>query len=519
MKIVWIPTFLLAAGAAFSASGVYSVRDFGATGDGKTLDTAAINKAIDACTAAGGGQVLLPPGTYLSGTVVLKSNVMLRLDAGARLLGTSDLTQYKNYNPPAGSFEARSPRWQNALVLISGVENVGISGEGIIDGNKVNDPRGEERMRGPHALVAGSSKNLTIRDVHFKDAANYAMLIEWTDEVNIQNVKATGGWDGIHLRWCKNVVISGCQLYTGDDAIAGRYWENVLITQCVLNSSCNGIRVIGPAKGLIIQNSLIYGPGLHPHRTSNRYNLLAGIYLQPGSWDPSEGALDDVLISDITMRNPATPFRLTMNKNNKGGEIIFNRISATGVYRGGILLESKDDPVQRVVLRDINIEYTKDDPALKAEHRPLPAWGLTARHLKNLLFENVRLTALERDWRPMMILDDIEDVSVDGMRFPPTAGEGASIVMNNVRRQEIRDAGAALLDARCTALGAAEAPVAGKPYSATATVVNGAAAGLGKVELQAGEQDLIRWVWLKPNETRKVVFDGVMAAAGTQELR
>jgi hypothetical protein len=517
-------TVLLTAGMAWPASGIFNVRDFGALGDGKTLDTAAINKAIDACTAAGGGQVLLPPGTYLSGTVMLKSNVMLRLDAGARLLGTPDLTQYQNYNPPAGTFEARSPKWHRALVLISGVENAGISGDGIIDGNKVHDPAGEERMRGPHAVLAGGSRNLTIRGIYIKDAANYAMMLEWTDQIDIQNVKVTGGWDGAHLRVCRDVVISGCQFYTGDDAIAGRYWENVLITNCVLNSACNGIRVIGPAKRLIIQNCLIYGPGLHPHRTSGRYNLLAGIYLQPGSWDPSAGDLDDVLISGITMRNPATPFRLIMNKNNKGGEIVFNRISATGVYRGGISLESNDVPVQRVVLRDISIEYGKDDKTLKTEHRALPAWGLTARHLKDLLLENVRMTAVEQDGRPVMILDDVSKVSVDGLRTSPPVGDGAVIVMNNVPQQEIRDAGVSLLDPRCIGLAVAGpgggAIVTGKPFSATATIVNATQAGLGKIELQTGDQKMVRWVWVKQNETRKVVFEGLKAStAGVHVVR
>src|SRR5665647_3212920 len=82
-----ILTVLLTAGMAWPATGVFSVRDFGAVGDGKTLDTAAINKAVEACSTAGGGQVLLPPGRYLSGTVYLKSGVTFYLDAGATLVG------------------------------------------------------------------------------------------------------------------------------------------------------------------------------------------------------------------------------------------------------------------------------------------------------------------------------------------------------------------------------------------------------------------------------------------------
>ena len=83
--------------------------------------------------------------------------------------------------------------------------------------------------------------------------------------------------------------IVGCQFYTGDDSIAGRYWDNVLISDCIVNSSCNGIRLIGPATHLIVHDCLFYGPGVQPHRTSNRYNMLAGINLQPGVVGPQPG--------------------------------------------------------------------------------------------------------------------------------------------------------------------------------------------------------------------------------------
>ena len=94
--------------AQAATPGVFSVRDYGAVGDGKALDTAAINKALEACAAAGGGQVRLPPGRYLSGTVHLKSNVVLFLDAGATLVGSPDLDQYQHYAAPPGTPEARS---------------------------------------------------------------------------------------------------------------------------------------------------------------------------------------------------------------------------------------------------------------------------------------------------------------------------------------------------------------------------------------------------------------------------
>ena len=299
------------------ASGVFNVRDYGAVGNGEALDTAAINKAIEACSVAGGGQVLLPAGKYLSGTVHLKSDITLLLDAGCRIIGTPDLEQYQNFTPPEGTPMSASLRWHRALVLGEGVKNVAITGRGTINGNKVFDPQGEEHMRGPHAIILGNCTNVTLRDISIVDAANYAVFVEFSSQIEVRGVKITGGWDGVHVRgWkgnpCREVSITDCEFYTGDDSIAGWYWEHTLIDRCVINSSCNGVRLIGPATDLIIHDCLFFGPGRSEHRTSgprHRRNMLAGLCLQPGAWDRTEGALDDVKISDITMHDIATPIR------------------------------------------------------------------------------------------------------------------------------------------------------------------------------------------------------------------
>ncbi|NLE42862.1 MAG: hypothetical protein GX615_13690, partial [Lentisphaerae bacterium] len=207
---------------------IIDVMACGAAGDGSTLDTAAVNRAIETCASKGGGQVFFPPGHYLSGTVVLRSHVSLRLEAGARLMGAPDLSLYQSYSAPAGTPEAKSPEWHRALVLGVNVEDVSIVGEGVIDGQCVFDAHGEEHMRGPHAVLIGSSHDVSIRGISLSDAANYAILIEFSDQIEVRDVKICGGWDGVHFRgWldrpCKGLSIIGCRFFTGDDAIAGRY--------------------------------------------------------------------------------------------------------------------------------------------------------------------------------------------------------------------------------------------------------------------------------------------------------
>jgi len=177
-----------------------NVRDFGAKGDGKKLDTAAINHAIEACAAQGGGKVLLPPGRYLSGTVHLRSHVALFLDTGAMLIGATNLDGYAQPAIPTILPEAKWGKWHRALIVGENLEDISITGPGVINGNKVFDPTGEEKMRGPHTIALVNCKRFTLRDVSIVDSANYALFFQLSDDVDIGNVKITGGWDGVHFR-------------------------------------------------------------------------------------------------------------------------------------------------------------------------------------------------------------------------------------------------------------------------------------------------------------------------------
>lgn len=414
----------------------FDVRLFGARGDGQALDTVAINRAIDACAAAGGGVVRLPAGRYLSGTVRLKSNVTLALDAGAVLVGTADLDQYQHFQP-SGEPESRWLRWHRALVLADGVENVSIVGPGTLDGADVFDPKGEEKMRGPHAVLLGHCRGVVLRDLAIRNAANYAVLFEGTDGVEIRRLRVMGGYDGIHFRgWpgrpCRDVLIADCLLHTGDDCIAGRYWQNTRITNCTLNSSCNCVRLIGPATGLVIEKCRLEGPGLYPHRTSKRRATLAGLNLQPGAWDPTRGVLDDVQVTDVTMRNVSTAFHFTLKPGNSAGRIRVERVSATGVYLAASSVESwAETPFDEVLLRDVEIQFAgggTEDQARRpvkppgTEARPLPAWGFYLRHVKRATLENVRLSLAKEDRRPVLVAEQVEHLVLKGVKFPSVAG-------------------------------------------------------------------------------------------------
>jgi hypothetical protein len=441
--------------SCLAVGGVFKVRDYGAAGDGKKVDTAAINKAVKACSNAGGGQVCFGPGKYLSGTVHLKDNVTLLFEAGATLVGTKELDDYQYFTPPANTPEARFGKWHSALILGVDVNNVNIVGPGVIDGNKVFNPRGEEKMRGPHTIILGNCRGVNISDITIKDSANYAVMIEFSEQVDIHSVKVTGGWDGVHFRgWsdkpCRNINIIGCRFFTGDDSIAGRYVNNLLIKDCVVNSSCNGIRIIGPVTNMIVQDCLFYGPGLHPHRTSNRHNMLSGIILQPGGWDACGGPLEDVLISDVTMKNVASPVMVMLKRpGNTADNIIITDLTATGVYRAAASVESWcETACGRVVFRDVGIEYEGGGSAEQAkaspqkpgvDARPLPVWGFYAKNARDITLENVNLYCAREDPRPVVFCQDLDRLVLDDVHFPEVSGAAGPIVLKNVKKFKSRD--------------------------------------------------------------------------------
>ena len=280
--------FLALAGAcAACTAATFDVRDFGAKGDGAAKDTVAIQRALDACAKAG-GRVVVPPGTYLIGTVFLGDGTELHLQEGATLLGSPDLNDYNAADAYPQNFCSPREGW-NAKHLILAVErrNVSITGRGAIDGNgrtffdskpfrygkicwrdgycPVRGPR-KEMGRPGQEIVFVECADVIVRDVIFRDMSCWSCLFHGCENVTVGGVTVRNGLrnmntDGFDVDSCRNVRIGDCDITTGDDAIAIRgvpsylkdktkVCENIRVSNIVCRVSADGVRV-GVGNGTI----------------------------------------------------------------------------------------------------------------------------------------------------------------------------------------------------------------------------------------------------------------------------
>jgi len=465
-KIVFLIVLSAIALNGFSASSsiIYNIQKFGAKGNDRTINTSYINEAIEICEKQGGGTVIIPPGIFITGTIHLKSNVNLYLEKGAVIKGISDINAYQSYMPTknldkfnsigddskSNANSTSDENWIKTLVLGVGIQNVTISGEGIIDGNHVFNPIGEENMRGPHTIIIAESRNISLSNFTINKAANYAFLGYDIENVIFQNMTINEGWDGIHIRGGKNIIIRNCNFFTGDDAIAGGFWENMVITNCYINSSCDGIRVIMPVNGMDISYCQFMGPGKYPHLTSGvkkRTNTLSAILLQPGGWGGAPGDLKNIHIHDLEMDNLANPFMFVLNEGNNGKDILVEKVIATRINMSALSVESwKGGVFENLTFRDINIQYVGNkDPKLKNilvgqppnNARLLPCWGFLIRNVQNISFENLNLQYTGEESRSAFYFDNVYNTTFKNVVYKTDPNIESFILINSGKIEKI----------------------------------------------------------------------------------
>jgi hypothetical protein len=453
---------------------VYNIADFGALPDGTTLNTAAVQKAIDVCTNDNGGIVLVPAGDFLIGTIELKSNVTLRLAPKGRLLGSPKIEHYKaGNNVPPGN---------GNIVLISAAnaENIRIEGPGTIDGNGAKFFTGRGDMTGPgqnsaegyyqrpHLIVFYRCRNLAIRDLFLTASAYHCARILQCQRVNLDAVRIHNrvnlNNDGFHINSSQYVHITNCDVTCQDDACA-LFGSNrfVTVTNCTFSTRWSVFRFGGgEAEDITISNCVIYDTYGCPIKA--RFG--------------ARGRFENVSFSNLVMRNVTGPISIGLDSTRRNmatnttpsqrgivRNIKFNGIRAIVVAEGKqhadlpwpqkfrpgetrqciVLNGVGEDFLENISFQDVHVTYegggTADEaarevPKIAGEYFEIgtpPSYGMYARNVRGLSLNNVRFEVTKPDLRPAIVFESVEDAGVCALSAEANQNAKALLQFTNVR--------------------------------------------------------------------------------------
>jgi polygalacturonase len=455
----------------------YDVRTFGAKGDGKTIDTPAVNKAIAAAASAGGGIVRFPTGTYACFSIHLRSKVALYLDPGATILAAESGSsgQYDPAEPnPWDKFQDYGhSHWHNSLIWGEGVDNVSILGPGQIWGKGLSrgsgreQPKAEDPGVGNKAIALKNCRNVTLRDFSILHGGHFGILAIGVDNFTIDNLTIDTNRDGIDIDCCRNVRVSNCSVNSPyDDGIClkscfglgyARATENVTITNCFVSGFQEGSLLDAtynrtlPRENFTPTGRIKFGTesngGFKNITISNCvFEFCRGLALET----VDGGLLEDVTIANITMRDITNaPIFLRLGSRMRGPEGVpvgaLRRVTISNVMcsnsasgLGSIISGIPGHEVEDVRLSDIYIQHvgegSKEDalvqPPENEDKYPeptmfgnaLPSHGFFIRHARNIQLNNIEIACSKEDLRPAFALQDVKGVDFYRVRTQHAAG-------------------------------------------------------------------------------------------------
>jgi hypothetical protein len=458
----------LPAGAAASPS-TWDVHDSGAKGDGKTFDTVPIQKAIDDCSAKGGGMVVFPAGNYLIGTIYLKSNVTLNVQANAEIIGTTHLDQY-------GSDTGISPYYpedlDKCLIYAKDATNITLTGAGAINGGFPGNEKpvpapgatGREITAHPMLIRFDGCQNIKMDSLKLYGSSSWCMHFARSKNITLTNLDVPNKHqDGVDFESCENAQVTGCHFVTGDDSIAilashNQICRDITITNCTMESRCAAIR-LGPLSYGDIQNVT----ASHCQFTQCR---LGGVKI--GMYEG--GTISNCLFTDLQMDQVTCPILIFLGTFYEVGavtnrrpempvghihDLTFSNITATTFIRsagnpdGNSVMFFQGYPgtdIENVTLNHVQITFPGGGTEKLAARRNLvdmdkidpykdgywtdhkttfgiaPASALYARHVHHLQLNDVEFKILAPDARAAVFLNQASDVILDGLKVSGAPG-------------------------------------------------------------------------------------------------
>lgn len=476
----------------------YNILAFGAVNDGKTINTKAIQRAVDQANKSKGGRVIFPGGKYLSGSFILKSGVELVLNRGAILLGSIDPRNYEKMEFEGALVSQKADdNSKLALIIAYKADDIGISGEGVIDGQGRElalfadslhqigvriDPKYGSRLSEPYRpkiINFMECRNVNVNGITIKNSSCWVQTYELCSNVTLDHLtvisRAYWNNDGIDISDSKNVRITNCDINSADDGIClksyheGHFSDSIYIADCTIRASASAVKFgtasIGGFKNVVIDNLRVY----------DTYRSAIAIESVDG------GFIENVSVSNITAKN--TGNALFVRLGHRAGEnagtvknisfknikvqVPFGRPDIDYDMRGpdlgfahnqlpASITGIRGHCIENVSLENIEISYPGRAskgiayiPVWQLSKVPereksypeysmfgeLPAWALYVRHVKGIKMKNIMLKLDDTDFRPALVLDDVEKVKIEKMDFPAVNNE--QIMLKEVRDYEL----------------------------------------------------------------------------------
>ena len=477
---------------AGSAAGVgavfFDVRQFGAKGDGTSVDTPAVNAAIDAAAKAGGGMVVFPAGVYACYSIHLKSNVALCLHQGATILAAP--TPYEGTSngydeaEPQGAWEPYQDfghnHWHNSLIWGEGLHDIAILGPGLIYGKGLSRgwdkekelPNSNAKGVGNKAIALKNCRNVTMADFSILQGGWFGILATGVDNMTIDNLKIDTNRDGIDIDCCRNVRVSNCTVNSPwDDGICpkssyalghARATENVTISNCYLTGGYElGSVLDGTWKVRDVNGR--WGTGRIKCGTESNGGFknitIANCVFEKChgfALETVDGAIvEDITITNVAMRDVIAPFFLRLGARLRGPKpetvpgrlkrVMISNVTSSGAAQlPSMIAGIEGHPVEDVKISDVYLEQagggTEEMAALRPEEKAnaypeptmfgmLPATGWYVRHAKNVEFSNVEIAAVNADARAAFYLEDVAGADFFRLKLP---GRERQFLLKNV---------------------------------------------------------------------------------------
>ena len=442
--------------AASGPANAWDARAYGARADGRTLDTKAIQAAIDACAKAGGGTVHLTGGVFLSGTIRLRSQVTLSIASGATLRGSADIQDYESITPQI-NYLYRA-RFTKSLIYAEREENIALAGGGIIDGQGKLFPakKGDDGDR-PYLIRFSECRHVQVRGLTLLDSARWLSHYLACENVTIEGLTIRSpireNRDGMDIDSCHMVRIAHCDVSTGDDAIVlksttGQPCRDVAVSDCTLSSKASALKLGTESQGgfadVTFKNCVVY-------------DTRDGVSIE----EVDGGTCERISVSNITMRNVQVPIFVRLgNRANplpgqpKPGLGRMRDITITDLQAsqaGGIgcaIAGLPDRPLENITLQNLHLRFVGGGTAEHAARvvpeketaypkgdmfGTLPAYGLYCRHVNGLRLQNLDLAFDEDEARSALVADDVADLDLFNVRAKRAPAAEGLICLRDVR--------------------------------------------------------------------------------------